>query len=117
MMIILIRNLVITIFGDYTHHNIKLPTCRGNSLYNLSSISNIIRSQRKKKKWSQQQLAEYAGLNRTTIGSIERGDYSDVGIRKIERILSLFNKSLAVQDNGLPTLDQLNAQNNKDLNG
>ena len=79
---------------------------------NLQAISSLILSERKKHKWSQQQLADFTGLNRTTIGSIERGDYSDIGIRKIEKILCLFNKSLTVKDTGLPTLDQLKGQNN-----
>ena len=78
----------------------------------LFDISKIILSERKQRKWSQQLLADYAGLNRTTIGKIERGDYDDVGLRKIERILNLFNKSLTVIDTGLPTLDQLKETNN-----
>ena len=77
----------------------------------LSKISEIILSERKQRKWSQQLLADYAGLNRTTIGKIERGD-DDVGLRKIERILNLFNKSLMVTDTGLPTLDQLKETSN-----
>ena len=78
----------------------------------LLKISETILSERKKRKWSQQLLADCAGLNRTTIGKIERGDYDDVGLRKIERILNLFNKSLIVRDLGLPTLDQLKETNN-----
>ena len=65
----------------------------------LLKISETILSERKK--WSQQLLADYAGLNRTTIGKFERGDYDDVGLMKIERILNLFNKSLMVTDTGL----------------
>ncbi|WP_413698565.1 helix-turn-helix transcriptional regulator [Psychromonas sp. KJ10-10] len=78
----------------------------------LLKISEIILVERKKNKWTQQQLADYAGLNRSTIGKVERGDYDEVGLRKIERLLNLFNKSLAVTDVGLPTLDQLKEQNN-----
>ncbi|UGA57345.1 helix-turn-helix transcriptional regulator [Vibrio sp. VB16] len=78
----------------------------------LLKISEIILYERKKRKWSQQLLADYAGLNRTTVGKIERNDYDDVGLRKIERILNLFNKSLMVADTGLPTLDQLKEVNN-----
>lgn len=78
---------------------------------NLNNISKLILHERKQQGWSQQQLANYAGLNRTTIGSIERGDYSDIGIRKIEKILNLFNKSLTIKDVGLPTLDQLQELN------
>ncbi len=48
-----------------------------------------------------------AGLDRTTIGTLERNDYSDIGIRKVQRILELLGKKLTVADAGLPTLDQL----------
>ena len=65
----------------------------------LLKISETILSERKKRKWSQHLLADYAGLNRIRIG-------------KIERILNLFNKSLMVTDSGLPTLDQLKETNN-----
>lgn len=75
----------------------------------LSHISSEIRSLRKQRGWSQQQLAELAGLDRTTLGSIERNEYNDIGIRKIQRLLTLLGKTLALHDAGLPTLDQLQA--------
>ena len=74
---------------------------------NLSQISEIIRALRKKNGWSQQRLAELASLDRTTIGALERNDYTDMGIRKIQRVLGLLGKQLAVTDICLPTLDQL----------
>jgi len=64
---------------------------------------------RKQKGWSQQKLAELSGLDRTTIGALERNSYSDIGIRKIERILGLLGKRLTIVDKGLPILDQLQA--------
>jgi len=64
---------------------------------------------RKQKGWSQQKLAELSGLDRTTIGALERNNYSDIGIRKIERILGLLGKRLTIVDKGLPILDQLQA--------
>lgn len=73
----------------------------------LIHISEIVRDLRKKNGWSQQKLAELAGLDRTTIGALERNDYSDIGIRKVQRILQLLGKRLSVTDAGLPTLDQL----------
>jgi transcriptional regulator with XRE-family HTH domain len=85
--------------------------CKFDHMNNLNNISALILHERKQQGWSQQQLANYVGLNRTTIGSIERGDYSDIGIRKIEKILNLFNKSLTIKDVGLPTLDQLKELN------
>lgn len=85
--------------------------CQFDHMDNLNNISALILHERKQQGWSQQQLANYTGLNRTTIGSIERGDYSDIGIRKIEKILNLFNKSLTIKNIGLPTLDQLQELN------
>lgn len=76
-------------------------------MFDLSNICQLIKDERKKKGWSQQELAVMANLDRTTIGSIERNAYSDIGIRKIQRILALFNKTLVVADKGLPTLDDL----------
>ena len=77
----------------------------------LLLISSLIRELRKKNGWSQKQLADMAGLDRTTIGILERNDYSDIGIRKVQRILELLGKKLTVADAGLPTLDQLTRQN------
>lgn len=79
----------------------------------LVAIGEQIRQLRKHKKWSQQQLAEFAGLDRTTIGALERNDYSDIGIRKVQRVLTLLNKSLALVDVGMPTLDDLVAINHQ----
>jgi len=74
---------------------------------NLTEISLQIKQLRKQKGWSQQQLAHLAGLDRTTIGMLERNDYADIGIRKVQRVLQLLGKSLALVDTGLPTLDDL----------
>jgi transcriptional regulator with XRE-family HTH domain len=94
---------------DYSHHNdlsfgIKSIPMNTN---NLNAIGEQVRTLRKQKGWSQQKLAELSGLDRTTIGAFERNDYSDIGIRKVQRVLELLGKRLAVTDTGLPTLDQL----------
>lgn len=73
-------------------------------------LHTTIKKLRKEKGWSQAQLAEYAGLDRTTIGAIERNQYTDIGIRKIERILNLLGKSLTVTNFGMPTLDELKSK-------
>jgi len=74
---------------------------------NLAHISQQVRTLRKKKGWSQQKLADLSGLDRTTIGALERNDYSDIGIRKVQRVLELLGKSLTLTNTGLPTLDEL----------
>jgi predicted XRE-type DNA-binding protein len=69
----------------------------------------IQQKQRKQKGWSQKQLAEICNLDRTTIGALERDDYQDLGIRKVERVLSVLGMTLSCESVGLPTLDDLKA--------
>lgn len=73
----------------------------------LDDIGKAIRTARKAQGWSQQQLAERVHLDRTTIGALERNDYQDLGIRKVERVLSVLGKTLVCADIGMPTLDDL----------
>ncbi|MCK5725604.1 MAG: helix-turn-helix transcriptional regulator [Thiotrichaceae bacterium] len=73
----------------------------------LENISETIRTQRKLKGWSQQELADKCHLDRTTIGALERNNYNDLGIRKVERVLMHFGLTLECQSMGLPTLDDL----------
>jgi len=79
----------------------------------LSHIGLQIKELRKQNGWSQQVLAQLSGLDRTTIGALERNDYSDIGIRKVQRVLQLLGKSLVLTGVGLPTLDDLNVENNE----
>ena len=73
----------------------------------FSELSTVLKAQRKARGWSQQDLADMSGLDRTTIGALERNDYSDIGIRKVQRVLQLFNRSLTTEVALLPTLDDL----------
>lgn len=73
----------------------------------LTEISHTIRIARKAQGLSQQQLAEMTHLDRTTIGALERNDYQDLGIRKVERVLTVLGKTLNCEDVGMPTLDDL----------
>ena len=77
----------------------------------LNDISHTIRSARKARGMTQQQLAELTQLDRTTIGALERNDYNDLGIRKVERVLMMLGKTLNCEDVGMPTLDDLVKQN------
>lgn len=76
-------------------------------IMNSDELGCQIKVLRKKKGWTQKQLAVFSSLDRTTIGSIERGDYSDIGIRKVQRVLLLLGKCLTLTDVSLPTLDEL----------
>lgn len=76
----------------------------------LATIGETIRTARKTRGWSQQYLADLCNLDRTTIGALERNDYNDIGIRKVERVLGMLGKTLTTKDVGLPTLDELKVQ-------
>ncbi len=78
----------------------------------LENLSHTIRQQRKQRGWSQKKLAELCKLDRTTIGAFERNDYQDLGIRKVERILSVLGMTLCCESVGLPTLDDLKSAKN-----
>lgn len=80
----------------------------------LSIVSENIYKQRKLRGWSQQKLAELTQLDRTTIGALERNDYQDLGIRKVERVLSVFGLGLSCESVGLPTLDELSDAKHQD---
>ena len=58
----------------------------------LSAFGRYVRKLRKGRSWTQQILAEHAGLNRTYIGGIERGERNPA-------IVSLNKLSLALEDN------------------
>jgi transcriptional regulator with XRE-family HTH domain len=73
----------------------------------LDQLGQQIKSLRKERNWSQQQLADMAGLDRTTLGMLERNSYNDIGIRKVQRVLELLDRKLVIGMKGLPTLDDL----------
>lgn len=73
----------------------------------LDQLGQQIKALRKERNWSQQQLADMAGLDRTTLGMLERNSYNDIGIRKVQRVLELLDRKLVIGTNGLPTLDDL----------
>lgn len=70
-------------------------------------LSSDVRKFRKDNGWSQQQLADMAGLDRTTISALERNKFNDIGIRKVQRVLQVLGHSLAIQSVGLPNLDDM----------
>lgn len=70
-----------TILVDMTNANIK------------EKIGIKIKLLRTKLKYSQEKLAEYAGINKNTIGMIERGEISST-IETLERIANALNIEL-----------------------
>ena len=70
-------------------------------------LARDVRKFRKDNGWSQQQLADMAGLDRTTISALERNKFNDIGIRKIQRVLQVLSHSLALEPVSLPNLADL----------
>lgn len=62
----------------------------------LQSIGSSVRQARLAKGITQAQLAQLAGLARTTINRVESGLVSDLGIRKVMAILDRLDRALAV---------------------
>lgn len=75
----------------------------------LEVLSQTIRQARRTQGLTQQQLADLCGLDRTTIGALERNNYPDLGIRKVELVLNILGKELCSRDRSLPTLEELSA--------
>ena len=82
----------------------------------MNTLGQKIKTARKAKKLTQAELAQMASIDRTTMGSIERGSYRDIGIRKIARVAELIGLQLILIEENLPTLDELNANNSVDHN-
>lgn len=73
----------------------------------FTHLASDIRQLRKGNGWSQQQLADFTGLDRTTISALECNNFNEIGIRKVQRILQVLNQSLAIETMGLPNLDDM----------
>lgn len=75
---------------------------------NLIELGKEIKSLRKDKKWSQDDLEKYSGITKRTISKIENGFIDEVGIKKVETILDLLGLEFATRPKGRPkTLEEL----------
>lgn len=75
---------------------------------NLSELGKEIKSLRKNKKWSQDDLEKYSGITKRTISKIENGFIEEVGIKKVETILDLLGMEYSLRPKGRPkTLEEL----------
>ena len=61
----------------------------------LSEIGNRIRSERRKKGFTQARLAEEAGLSRATLNGLENGTVRELGFHKLGAILGILGLELA----------------------
>ena len=53
----------------------------------LFDLGKEIKTLRKEKNWSQDDLEKYSGITKRTISKIENGFIDEVGIKKVENIL------------------------------
>lgn len=74
----------------------------------LHELGTTIKTLRKEKKWSQDDLGQYSGITKRTISKIENGFIDEVGIKKVENILDLLGYEFALRPKGRPkTLEEL----------
>lgn len=74
---------------------------------NKQDLGNHIVSLRKRKGWTQTEVAEKVGVSRAFMCNLERG-IGDPGLQKVLNILALFSKTLEIKEAGEPpTLDDL----------
>lgn len=73
----------------------------------FTQLASDVRQYRKENGWSQQKLADFTGLERTTISALERNSFNEIGIRKVQRILQVLNHSLDIKSVGLSILDDM----------
>jgi len=77
----------------------------------LFEIGADIRKERKRRKISQEKMAQDLAMSRTTISQIESGSVQEIGVRKLIRILEYLDLELRVRPAGMPpTLDELRGE-------
>jgi len=74
----------------------------------LDELAKSIKTLRKEKNWSQQDLEDYSGITKRTISKIENGLSEEVGIKKVATILDLLGYEFSLRAKGRPkTLEEL----------
>lgn len=63
----------------------------------LQELGHKIRKARRARELTQAQLAEAAGLSRTTLNQLENGLFPDLGVKKVQTILDRLGLDLAVE--------------------
>ena len=75
----------------------------------LDEIGFFVKRNRKAKKWTQADLAEYTATSINTIKKIEAGFVDEVGIKKVEAVLEILDLEFSLRSKGRPlTLEELN---------
>lgn len=74
----------------------------------LEKLGFEIKTKRKEKNWSQDDMEKYSGITKRTISKIENGFIDEVGIKKVDTILDLLGLEFATRAKGRPkTMEEL----------
>src|SRR3990172_8213853 len=74
----------------------------------LSELGSVLRQARKARKLTLQQVANQAAVHLTTLSALERGQVSDLGVRKVLRIAATLGLELVLRPAGQSyTLDDI----------
>lgn len=76
----------------------------------LYEIGTKIKTLRKEKKLTQEELAKHAKISRVTIGKFERGEIATISLKTVDIILNALGYELDItlkQGFGIPTLDEI----------
>lgn len=74
----------------------------------LEQLGFEIKTLRKEKKYTQNDMEQYSGITKRTISKIENGFCEEVGIKKVVSLLDLLGYELSVRPKGRPkTLEEL----------
>ncbi|MBU0923346.1 helix-turn-helix domain-containing protein [bacterium] len=76
----------------------------------LYEIGKNIKTLRKAKKITQEQLASKCGISRVTLGKVERGELGNTSVKTLDIILASLGLEIefkTIRGFGLPTLDEL----------
>lgn len=77
----------------------------------MFEIGEEIRKERKRRKISQQKIAQELRMSRATISQIESGTIQEIGVRKLLRVMEYLGLELRVRRAGIPpTLDELRGE-------
>lgn len=77
----------------------------------LFEIGEEIRKERKRRKVSQEKMAQDLEMSRATVSQIESGTVQEIGVRKVIRMLEYLDLELRVRPAGAPpTLDELRGE-------
>ena len=74
----------------------------------LSELGDVLRQARKSRNLTLQQAAAQAGIHFTTLSALERGQVSELGIRKVLRVAEVLGLELVLRPSGQAyTLDDV----------